>query len=134
MDPTIHSVANATPNYRLKSTPSLIHTTARFLFTARGAHLVSKCLPDTLISTICTNVMFILTIWTTLLENQTHTLPVFLTRGRMPPPQRISKPRGRKSIVSLPRPQNVECRRNLRARSTISLRPAPRLTPPPHSH
>src|SRR5258706_1516294 len=121
MDLIIHSVANATPNRCLKSTPSLTHTAQSLLMT-RGTHLVSKYLLGGLISTICTKTMFILTIWISILENQT----VSPTTAKTPEPN--LKPRGHKP--------NIQRSRIHHLRNRLPHLNVPPQTPdlPSHSH
>jgi len=85
MDPIIYSVANATPNHSLKSTPSRIRI-FHFLLILGGTFLVSNYLLGGLISTTCTKTMFILTIWISILDNQTQTLEVSPTTTKTSEP------------------------------------------------
>ena len=124
MDPVIHSVANATLNHRLKSTPSFILITD-FPLMQCGTHLVSKHLLVSLISTIFTKRTFILTICISILENQTQSLEVSTTTARTSEPNLI--PRVHNPSISCPRIPHL---RNRLLRLIVSPQ-APELLPPP---
>ena len=123
MDPVIHSVANATPEHRLKSTPSFIRITD-FPFMQWGAHFVSKYLLGNLISIIFTKRAFILATWISILDTTRQD-----TSSAKSPPSfnRLSASVGAASPISLKPPTHQASTAAYRSRngpSTTTRRPS----------